>query len=357
MGGGVNKFDARNWLSQVHPKFENLSTSVENIIKSLLVKEGVDFLSVTSRTKSIDGCLEKIDRKSYQNPESRMTDISGVRVILFFESDIKKVSNILENAFRVDADNSLDQDSLLSANQMGYRSVHYVCDVGPMREELPEFEALAGLKFEVQIRTVLQHAWAELAHDRQYKFAGTLPRHLERKLYLYAGMLEVADKGFSELSADIDAYAQKVSIGTESGDLSFEINSVSVDEFVNGWANKSGYPLRKLSSGHDGINELLGEIRDFGVNSLDDLANTIPDNYTKIAKLHREHSTVLGLVRHWMMISDPERFLESVDPNWVIDASTVRILKEFLDDVEVDRLVEKIGVHDDYENDYEDDED
>lgn len=46
----------------------------------------------------------------------------------------------------------------MSVDQTGYRSVHFVCDIGSARAALPEFNGLSGLKFEIQIRTVLQHA-------------------------------------------------------------------------------------------------------------------------------------------------------------------------------------------------------
>ena len=82
---------------------------------------------------------------------------------------------MITGSFNIDEKNSLDKKILLASDQIGYRSVHFVCDLGAQRSGLPEFKDLGGLKFEIQVRTVLQHAWAELAHDRNYKFSGTLP--------------------------------------------------------------------------------------------------------------------------------------------------------------------------------------
>nr|MZG82510.1 GTP pyrophosphokinase [Photobacterium lucens] len=170
----------------------------------------IDYLTVTGRTKDKKSALEKINRKSYKNPKSQMTDLSGIRIILYFESDINKVSELISDSFDIDFDNSLDKSKVLSKDQIGYRSVHYVCTLGQGRSNLPEYLELGELKFEVQVRTILQHAWAELAHDSSYKFSGTLPPEIERKLYLYAGMLEIADKGFDEISAQIDSYKKSV---------------------------------------------------------------------------------------------------------------------------------------------------
>lgn len=83
---------------------------------------------------------------------------------------------MITGSFNIDEKNSLDKKILLASDQIGYRSVHFVCDLGAQRSGLPEFKDLGGLKFEIQVRTLLQHAWAELAHDRNYKFSGTLLR-------------------------------------------------------------------------------------------------------------------------------------------------------------------------------------
>lgn len=189
-----------DWLKKHLPRHGNLTEAVVSIVKSLLSDAKIPFLSVTGRTKDERNCIEKVKRKNYERPQNQLTDISGIRIIVYFEHDVEAVSKIIENSFRVDMENSLNRDNVLSTNEVGYRSVHYVCDLGNDRIKLPEFSAFANLRFEFQVRTVLQHAWAELAHDRNYKFAGRLPKPLERKLFLLAGILETADSGFSELS-------------------------------------------------------------------------------------------------------------------------------------------------------------
>lgn len=118
------------WAENVLPNHHRLTDSVVTILDSLIKKSGMDVLSIFGRTKKLDGVLEKIKRKNYKNPEKDMTDISGIRVIVYLESDISTVSRIIESAFNVDEKNSLNQDERLLVNQTGYRSVHYVCDLG-----------------------------------------------------------------------------------------------------------------------------------------------------------------------------------------------------------------------------------
>ena len=157
--------DINQWLAQSLPLYENLTAAVVSILESLLRVNNIDFLAVSGRTKTLESTTEKIRRKNYKDPKAQLTDLSGVRVILYFESQVDRASKLIENSFRVDPKNSMNRDAILSIDQIGYRSVHYVCDLGQSRTCLPEYAHLVGLKFEVQLRTVLQHAWAELAHD------------------------------------------------------------------------------------------------------------------------------------------------------------------------------------------------
>jgi ppGpp synthetase/RelA/SpoT-type nucleotidyltranferase len=168
--------EINEWLAQSLPRYENLTATVVSIFESLLRANDIDFLAVSGRTKTLESTIEKLHRKNYKDPKSQLTDLSAIRVILYFESQVDRASKLGEDSFRVDPKNSMNRDAILSIDQIGYRSVHFVCDLGPTRTCLPEYMHLANLKFEIQLRTVLQHAWAELAHDRNYNFSGKLPR-------------------------------------------------------------------------------------------------------------------------------------------------------------------------------------
>lgn len=305
------------WVDSILPAHKRLTDSAITIIRNLLNNNGIEILSVSGRTKDKDSLLEKITRKGYKKPSEQMTDISGVRIIVYLESDIKRVCNIIEQAFNIDKKNSLNQDDRLSINQIGYRSVHYVCDLGDVRTQLPEFLDLGGLKFEVQVRTVLQHAWTELAHDRNYKFAGKLPPEIERNLYLYAGMLEIADKGFSQLSMQIDKYIKDVHEKNEEGNLDYILNTLSLKEFVENWAYKNDLEIEEIAFKVD-ISDLVSELEQFGITTAEQLNKIIPPNYAELSKEHHYTSTIFGLVRDWMLITDWRKFIHQVHFNWVM---------------------------------------
>lgn len=307
--------DNELWIDRVLPKHRALTESVVTIIQNLLKNKGVEYLSVTGRTKDKVSVLEKIKRKNYKDPQIQLTDLTGIRVITYLESDISRVSEIIESTFRVDIDNSLNQDKRLNVNQIGYRSVHFVCDLGDVRARLPEFSGLLGLKFEIQVRTVLQHAWAELAHDRNYKFNSTLPKDIERSLYLYAGMLEIADRGFDELSRKIDVYTKDVKRKASRGNLSFEIDSVSLNEFVEVWAKTNKIALHELPIKSD-LTDIVNELNQFGIKTAEDLNQIIPVDFASKCKEIGYYSNLFGYVRDWMLICDWRRFKAQVEFAW-----------------------------------------
>lgn len=339
------------WLDHNLPNFQNLTAAVISITRNLLAAEKIDVLSTDGRTKTISGCKEKIKRKGYTDPSTQLTDVSGIRIIVYFEHDIPRVSDIIERSFNVDKANSLNKDSLLSTNQIGYRSIHYVCDIGDDRSVLPEFKNLSGLKFEFQIRTVLQHAWAELAHDRNYKFSGKLPREIERKLFLYAGMLEIADGGFSELSKEIDAYIRQVSNATEVGNLDIEVNSLSIQEYIKHWSKINNYELHHIP--YIQYDDLVNELNQFGVSKLSELEAIIPADFVKISKDSKISTTIHGVVRDWMMISDAKKFAKNVKVLWAMSENDLDFLAKFISKADLRLLRSSIRIDSQLDRDYD----
>lgn len=311
-----------DWLSTNLGLHERLTDAVVGIISSLLSDSQIDYLSVTGRTKDDIGIRDKIKRKNYKDPINQLTDISGVRVILFIESDVERVCQLIESAFTIDIGNSSNRDLLLGSNQVGYRSVHFVCELGGARSGLPEFSRFHNLKFEIQVRTVLQHAWAELAHDRSYKFRNELPQEIQRKLNLYAGLLEIADKGFSEIAEDIDAYSKGVSEKYKAGNLEVPINSLSLLEYMKDWAAANEVDVEALGdlSFVDNFGtELIHELAEFGITTIKELDELCPKGYADEFKKGPIDATVLGIVRSWMLIKDAKKLLQDIGVDWVLE--------------------------------------
>jgi putative GTP pyrophosphokinase len=220
------------WYSNHEHTYKSLAEIIAATLKALLKNNKIDYVDIPCRAKAIESFQEKIRRKKYKDPKCEMTDLAGVRVIAYIEEDVARVSKIIQSSFNVHADSSIDKTKVLGEDRFGYRSVHYVCDIGRSREALPEFSPYKDLLFEIQVRTALQHTWAEIEHDRSYKFSGDLPVKIKRRFHLVAGLLELADREFDELTKEIDSYKTEVHRKADSGNLNIELNSTSILEFI-----------------------------------------------------------------------------------------------------------------------------
>lgn len=313
------------------PLHERLTPAVVSILKSILEVNEIQHLSINGRIKKYETALNKIKTKKYKEPKSQLTDLSGIRIILFSESDVTKTCKLIEKTFQIDKENSLNQDDKLGVDKSGYRSVHFVCNIGNERNKLPEFHNLWDLKFEIQVRTVLQHAWAELSHDRNYKFGFRLPLDLERRLHLYAALLELADKGFDELSKSIDEYAQ--GLKTESKLLSADLNSFSLVEFIKKWSEETNTKI-DIETGEP-LDELLGELNYFDIDSIEKLSELIPKNFSEVFNKNKQETNIFGLIREWMLIKDWKKLKNYEKRKWIIithDHKDFPVLHQYLGD-------------------------
>ncbi len=147
------------------PRFEEVRKTVHRTIKQTLDDAGLLVAAIESRVKtesSLEGKLE-LKGSKYQSLKD-LTDILGLRVITFYIDDVDKVASALERLFVIDWDNSIDKRKAHEIDSFGYLSLHYICS-------LPDFP----YRFEVQMRTLLQHAWANMNHDTGYKSGVEIP--------------------------------------------------------------------------------------------------------------------------------------------------------------------------------------
>ena len=139
---------------------------------------------------------------------SDITDIVGLRVITFYIDDVDKVASMVERLFNVDWENSVDKRKIHEIDSFGYMSLHYVCAI-------PD----STYRFEIQIRTVLQHAWANMSHDTGYKSGVEIPKRYMREMSRLAGMLELVDDEFSKIRTELSDYRRSVKALVASGNL------------------------------------------------------------------------------------------------------------------------------------------
>jgi ppGpp synthetase/RelA/SpoT-type nucleotidyltranferase len=173
------------------------------LIRQILDDGGINYLSVEGRTKSVQSFAAKAIRMRdgapmYADPLHEITDTIGVRVITYLYSDVAAVAELLADQMRVLDDRDLGQETA-SEGRFGYASRHLLVALDDESNADAAGQPIHDRVASVQLRTVLQHAWAEFEHDIRYK--GNVPVEqapdLDRRFTLAAGLLELADREFS----------------------------------------------------------------------------------------------------------------------------------------------------------------
>jgi putative GTP pyrophosphokinase len=218
--------DAVEVYREVRPKYEQFTLSLETIITQMLAARDKKVASVQTRAKSLDSFGDKASLPSevdpnlpkYPHPLTQITDIAGARIIAFFPRTVEELDALIMEQFVIE-ERSNKGDILEQQERFGYQSVHYLAKLKPARLALPEYARFVGLVAEIQVRTILQHAWAEIEHDIQYKPAETLPSTTKRRFMTLAGLLELADREFQSIQDEYKQLNEQAETAVEAGNL------------------------------------------------------------------------------------------------------------------------------------------
>lgn len=167
------------------------------------------------RVKETDSFLEKaLIRKRKADPLSEITDQVGIRFVVLLLEDIHRIGAIIESlSWHWQKDRDHEQEKLTKPDYFAYQSDHYV-----IRTKSPvDFGGITipvDVPCEIQIRTILQHAYAEMAHKHDYKPSVQLPeeeqKHVRRALAKGSALIEMTDGVFKEVKAQFTAYDESV---------------------------------------------------------------------------------------------------------------------------------------------------
>jgi putative GTP pyrophosphokinase len=185
------------------PLYEKFLGRIHDLMTTLVHRAGIRVDSIQARTKTVSSLSEKLQRrgKNYARLED-VPDLAGLRVIAYHREDADRVVELIRSEFDVDDEESEDVASRLAPNEFGYLSVHLVIGLSDSRRQLSEWSDLNTLHAEVQVRTVLQHAWASISHSLQYKHEDEVPNALLRRLARLSALLELADQEFAALNRE-----------------------------------------------------------------------------------------------------------------------------------------------------------
>jgi ppGpp synthetase/RelA/SpoT-type nucleotidyltranferase len=176
-------------------------------VEDLLADAGVTYDRVVARVKDWPSLKAKAYKRRpdgswmYPDPWEDIHDLIGVRVTVFHSTEIPVAIGALQQSFRVERSVDKTAETRISGG-FGYGSHHLILTVDENSADLDELADYPGVNFEVQVRTVLQHAWAEFEHDIRYK-SGQDPvdPRVDRAFALAAGLIELADQQFDQIAA------------------------------------------------------------------------------------------------------------------------------------------------------------
>lgn len=183
-----------------------VATGLEELIRSYLTSiKHID--RIAARAKNPDRFAAKARKTAddgtpkYDYPLVQIQDQIGARVIVFYLSDVETVSSVLEKYFVPIEEKYLVPDK---ESEFGYFGKHWIFalpdDVIPgevNRDEVPRF-------FELQVKTLFQHAWAEANHDLAYKPTTALTSLQKRQFAFTAAQAWGADDIFERLRKEIE---------------------------------------------------------------------------------------------------------------------------------------------------------
>lgn len=292
-------------------QYNSLGKNVVESIRILLHLAKIKNLSIYFRVKDVDSFLEKTERKSYEKPFQETEDICGIRIVCYYQKDIAKIEQIIKNEF--DIIDSFNKETDLEYNEFGYRSHHLIASVKKEWEKTPNFRGLSKLKFELQIRTVLMHAWAEIEHNLAYKSKLQTPKQFRRKLHRISAKLEEADEQFEELKNESEEYQNQLLTEAKNNKLvtkkNMELNIDSLQAFMD-----SNFPKR--IKGIDATGKLLNQMVEYNI-SLSDLKNAWDKIKPYFKEMEKEYlGEINGRYSKWSQAGIARFILDLTDENY-----------------------------------------
>jgi len=258
------------------PTLETMAKNAYDMLRRALRQQGIYVTAIEYRVKTEQSLAGKLERKGHKYKTIYdVTDLVGLRVITFYTDEVDKVAAIAKRVFDIDWQESVDKRKLHQLDSFGYNSLHYICRLKDATPEQP--------RFELQMRTALQHVWSTIEHDTGYKGEVKIPHEYKRQFSRLAGMLELVDDEFSRLRIVLTDYRRQVQTLVKSGHL--DDVSLSSDSFRSYLDLK---PFDRLNRRIAAVNQAeifpvsvmhyLPILESFGLETLGDVQQFIDEN-------------------------------------------------------------------------------
>ena len=257
----------------LRPSLEQLCQQAYDLLCQALAEQGIYVTAIEHRVKTEQSLAGKLELKGakYKSIDD-VTDLVGLRVITFYTDDVDKVAVIAKRIFDIDWQESVDKRKLHQLDAFGYNSLHYICRL-----------KTGGPRFELQMRTALQHVWSTIEHDTGYKGSVKIPRKYKRQFSRLAGMLELIDDEFSRLRQELTDYRRQIQSLVKSGQLdevplSLESFRNFIDQNHFDYLNKRIAAVNQAEIYPVSMMPFLPVLESFGMETLGDVQRFMEEN-------------------------------------------------------------------------------
>lgn len=199
------KTHARDYLEEykpIKPLYRDFSYTITFILENLLHRNNFRYQAVTYREKSEKSLKDKLDNIKKLKSVKDIDDLAGSRIIFYLDSDVQRFIQYLRDEFVVVKQN-------LKYSNDSYNALHLIVKLNKDRLKLNEYERFKGLKCEIQLTTVLYHAWSELEHDIIYKPPKELSEFDEPSFNSIKSRFSKAMEQLKSVQADFDFIAKQ----------------------------------------------------------------------------------------------------------------------------------------------------
>jgi putative GTP pyrophosphokinase len=182
--------ELQKYLSEIveaMPRIDRVSARAKSVDR---------FVAKSKKTVTLEDGVTVIDK--YKNPLEEIQDHIGARIIVFYLEDVKLVAEEVKKRFSAIESSKIEP---VSEHEFGYFGEHFILPL-PTETTL-NFDDETPKLFELQIKTLYQHAWSEAEHDLSYKPPTPLTREQKRKMAFTSAQSWGADRVFNELAIEL----------------------------------------------------------------------------------------------------------------------------------------------------------
>lgn len=265
------------------PLYQDFTDYLKRYFKKLLSSKNISYFQIEYRVKSLESYLDKAYRLYHEDPNFNgcINDIVGVRIITYYEEDIQTISRIIESEFNVKLKNTEYESQNRSPDRFGYASTHYKATLSKKQMATHGWRRFKDIVFEIQLRTVAQHAWATIDHKIRYKSAKKLPNDIQRQIFQLSALFELADHQFSSIRKEIESEELQELNRMQNGEMDAKVNNMTLGYYLDSHkkliqklvrkAKSSGFQKISIKNDANSVRYLLILFEKLGIDTIEEL--------------------------------------------------------------------------------------